>query len=43
LLPDKPTVFEFVRKYNYKDIVFTQQATGVWSAKVLSMIDTQTL
>jgi hypothetical protein len=26
-----------ISKYTYKDVVFTQQATGVWSAKVLEL------
>ena len=35
--------FTFAVKPNYKDVVFTQHATGVWSAKVLELTNTKTL
>lgn len=33
----------FIKKYNYKDVVFTQQANGVWTDKVLALTNCKTL
>lgn len=39
----KKTEIIFIKKYNYKDVVFTQQANGVWSDRVLAMTNFKTL
>lgn len=33
----------FIKRYNYKDVVFTQQANGVWTDKVLAFTNCKTL
>lgn len=40
---EKRNKFTYILKFGYKDIVFTQLATGVWSAKVLELSDIKTL
>ena len=33
----------FIKKHNYKDVVFTQQANGVWTERVLALTNCKTL